>query len=102
MYFLSYGLLKTSSSSLFEVNFTDRERSLENKDNSTKKKILPFVTQYHPALPNLKNILMGKWHLIQNQPHLREVFKEPPILSYPKGKLLKDTLVRAKLRRHRF
>ena len=67
MYFLSYGLLKTSSSSLFEVNFTDRERSLENKDNSTKKNnLLPFVTQYHPALPNLKNILMGKWHLIQN------------------------------------
>ena len=30
-----------------------------------KKKILPFVIQYHPALPKLKNILMGKWHLIQ-------------------------------------
>ena len=79
------------------VNFTDRERSLENKDNSTQKKILPFPRQYHPALPNLKNIFMGKWHLIQNQPHLREVFKEPPILSYRKGKSLKDTLVKAKL-----
>ena len=45
---------------LFEVNFKDRKRSLENKDKSTKKKILPFVTQYHPALPNVKNILMGK------------------------------------------
>ena len=39
----------------FDVNFKDRKRSLENKDNSTEKKILPFVTQYHPALPNLKN-----------------------------------------------
>ena len=82
---------------LFEVNFKDRKRSLENKHNSTKKKILPFVTQYHPALPNLKNILMGKWHLIQNQTHLKEIFQEPPILSYRKGKSLKDTLVRAKL-----
>ena len=88
---------KFSEKFLSEVNFTDRERSLENKDNSTKRKILPFVTQYHPALPNLKNILMGKWHLIQNQLHLREVFKEPPILSYRKGKSLKETLVRAKL-----
>ena len=70
---------KFSEKFLSEVNFTDRERSLENKDNSTKKKILPFVTQYHLALPNLKNILMAKWHLIQNQLHLREVFKEPPI-----------------------
>ena len=82
---------------LFEVNFKDRKRSLENKHNSTKKKILPFVTQYHPALPNLKNILMGKWHLIQNQTHLKEIFQEPPILSYRKGKSLKDILVRAKL-----
>ena len=88
---------KFSEKILCAVNFTDRERSLENKDNSTQKKILPFPKQYHPALPNLKNIFMGKWHLIQNQPHLREVFKEPPILSYRKGKSLKDTLVRAKL-----
>ena len=88
---------KFSEKILSEVNFTNRERSLENKDNSTQKKILPFVTQYHPALPNLKNIFMGKRHLIQNQPHLREVFEEPPILSYRKGKSLKYTLVRAKL-----
>ena len=25
------------------------------------KKILPFVTQYHPALPNLKDTLMGSY-----------------------------------------
>ena len=82
---------------LLDVNFKDRKRSLENKNNSTEKKTLPFVTQYQPALPNLKNILLGKWHLIQNQPHLNEIFQEPPILSYRKGKSLKDTLVRAKL-----
>ena len=82
---------------LFDVNFKDRKRSLENKDSSTKKKILPFVTQYHPALPNVKNIhvLMEKWHLTQNQPHLKEIFQEPPILSNHKGKSLKATLVRA-------
>ena len=82
---------KFSEKFLSEVNFTDRKRSLENKDNGTQKKILPFVTHYHPALPSLKNMFMGKWHLIQTQPHLSEVFKEPPILSYRKGKSLKDT-----------
>ena len=61
------------------------------------EKILPFVTQYHPALPNLKDTLVGKWHLIENQPQLREIFKEPPIISYRKGKSLKDILVKAKL-----
>ena len=63
-----------------EVKFTERKSAL----------------QYHPALPNLKNILMSKWHLIQNQPLLREIFKEPPLISYKKGKSLRDILVRAK------
>ena len=71
---------------LSEVNFSDRKKNAHER-------ILPFVMQYHPALPNLKNILMGKWHLIQNQPYLRNIFKEPPLISYRKGKSLKDTLV---------
>ena len=39
---------------------------------------------------------MGKWHLIKNQHGLREIFKEPPLISYHKGKSIKDLLVRAK------
>ena len=54
-----------------EIKFSDKEMSLAQK-------ILPFVTQYHLTLPNLKDTLMGKWHLIENQPQLREIFKEPP------------------------
>ena len=57
---------------------------------------------YHPALPNLKNVLMSKWHLIQNQPLLREIYNEPPIISYKRAKPLGDTciLVRTKLQGH--
>ena len=65
---------------LSEVIFPDRKKALEQRNKNARKKILPFVTQYHPALPNLKNILMGKWHLIQNQPYLRKIFKEPPLI----------------------
>ena len=85
----------------FDINFKDRKRSLENKDNSTKKKILPFVTQYHLALPNHKNILMEKMAPYTKSTALERNFQEPPILSYRKGKSLKDSLVRAKLWRHR-
>ena len=62
-----------------------------------RSKIMPFLTTFHPAVPNLKNILMSKWHLIQNLPLLREIYKELPIVSYKKGKSLGDILVRAKL-----
>ena len=59
-----------------------------NKSAHVKKILIPFVTQYQQALPGLKRILMGKWHLIQNQQCLREIFKETPIISYRKGKSL--------------
>ena len=48
-------------------------------------------------MTNLKHILMEKWHLIESQPKLKEIFKEPPIISYERGISLRDILVRAKL-----
>ena len=70
--------------------------ALQNKQK-TRKNILPSVTEYRPSVPNLKTMLMGKWHLIENQPLLREIYKDPPLLPYRKGRSLKDVLVRAKL-----
>ena len=54
-----------------EVKFSARKSALQQRQK-VRKKILPFVTTFHPAVPNLKNILLSKWHLIQNQPLLRE------------------------------
>ena len=43
---------------------------------------------------------MNKWYLIQNQSLLlREIFKEPRLISYKKGESLQDILVRAKVSR---
>ena len=49
---------------LSEVTFEDRNRALRQKQKQNKKIFLPFVTQYHPAVPNLKPILMSSWHFI--------------------------------------
>ena len=82
---------------LSEIKFSDREMSLAQENKTACKKILPFVIQHHPALPNLKDILMRKWHLTDNQPQLKNIFKESPIILYRKGKSPKDILVKAKL-----
>ena len=37
----------------------------------------------------------GKGHLIENLPLLREIYKDPSLLSCRKGRSLKDVLVRA-------
>ena len=81
---------------LSEIKFSRRCSVLKGK-NKTQKDILPFVTQHRPSVSNLKQALLTKWHLIQNQPLLRQIFKEPPIISYKKGESLRDLLVRAKL-----
>ena len=73
-----------------------RQSALQQK-KKTGKQILPFVTTYHPSVRNLKNILMQNWNLIQNQPLLKNIFKDPPIISYKRGQSLKDMLVRAKI-----
>ena len=49
-------------------------------EQKTHNRIL-FITEYRPSVPNLKNILMSKWHLKENQPLLREFYKEPPLSS---------------------
>jgi hypothetical protein len=87
---------KMIQKTLSEVNFNNRQSALQQKTKSNKQ-ILPFVTTYHPSVRNLKNILMLNWDLIQNQPLLNSIFKDPPIISYKRGKSLKDTLVRAKI-----
>ena len=67
-------------------------------NNKEENKVLrPFVTQYQPSVSTLKEVFMKKWNLLQNQPLLPQIFKVPPIISYKKGKSLKDVLVRAKI-----
>ena len=80
-------------STLSEVSFAGRQSALKKQTKQTKGKIMPFVTTYHPGVKNLKQILMQKWSLIHN---LKTVYTTPPIISYKKGKSLKDVLVRAK------
>ena len=72
----------------FEVKFIEQKSALQ-KNNEVRKEILP--------LPNLKNILMRKRHLIQDKRVLRDIYNEPPIISSKRGKSLGDILIRAKL-----
>ena len=80
---------------LSEVNFSERLSALQNKQKK-RKNIFSFVTEYRLSLPNLKTILMSKWHLVENQPLLREIYKDPPLRSYRKGRSLKDVTRKSK------
>ena len=62
-----------------EIKFTQRDSALLKKNNNEEKEILLFVTQYQPSVSSIKEVLMNKRNLIQDQPLLRQSFKEPPI-----------------------
>ena len=55
------------------MNFEDRKLALQQKKKKKKekkrkgKRVSPFVTQYQPRAPYLKQILMKEWHFIENQ-----------------------------------
>ena len=61
-----------TKNTLSEVKFHDRTQALLQQ-NKTKKRILPFITQYHPAVPNNKELLTRKWYLRQQQPLLNQI-----------------------------
>ena len=89
---LQVTLTKKSS----EDKFTERKSTIQ-KNNEVRKKILHrSLPRTDPALPNHENILMSKWHLIQNKPLLRKIYNEPPIISYKRAKSQGDILVKAK------
>ena len=46
------------------------DRAPETKPSQEEKEMLPFVTQYQPLVSTVKEALMEKWNLIQNQPLL--------------------------------
>ncbi|PFX24782.1 hypothetical protein AWC38_SpisGene25758 [Stylophora pistillata] len=68
------------NTTLSEVNFKNRKLALQQKPK-TNQRILPFITQYQPPVPNLKQILMRHWHLIETKPVLSELYENPPLVS---------------------
>ena len=85
-------LVTNSSKTTFEENITLFKQRLRYRGYPDKllDKTLTEVN-FSDA------ILMSKWHLIENQPLREEIYKDPPLLSYRKGRSLKDFLIRAKL-----
>ena len=60
---------------LTEVMFTDRKEALRNKTNKRD-----FTVCYYLQYGHTKKILMKHWHVIQQQPKLKQIFNQPPIV----------------------
>ena len=56
-----------------------------------------FVVTFDPRLPRLSTILNKHWQTMVQDPHLKEVFPKPPLVSYRRQKNIRETLIRAKV-----
>ena len=56
------------------------------------------MVYYDPRLPSITGIVRKHWRtMVNNDPHLKEVFPLPPLVAYKRPPNIKDKLIRAKV-----
>ena len=56
-----------------------------------------FVIHYDPRLPSVNAIVKKHWRVMTQDPKLKEVFPDPPLIAYKRQKNLRQVLIRAKV-----
>lgn len=69
---------------------TPKSDTVTRKRNSTL-----CVTRYSPLGSEFKKIIKKHWHVVQTDPKLKDVFKNPPALVFRRAPNLRDMLVRS-------
>ena len=65
---------------------------LLNKIKTSNTERLPLTVTYNRPLPDLKTIIDKNWHILHIEPKLKEIFAEPPILTFKRNKNFKDMI----------
>ena len=63
---------------------------LLNKIKTSNTERLTLTVTYNRTLPDLKTIIDRNWHILQIEPKLKEIFAEPPVLTFKRNKNLRD------------
>ena len=82
------------------------ERALKIPRSEAIKKVLRkrkndrvvFSIRYDPRLPSIAKIVR-KHHrtMVEEDPRLKDVFKQPPLIAYKRNRNLKDMFIRSKV-----
>jgi len=81
---------------LSEVNSEDRKLALQPKKETETNLAFCYTISTIRANPHEKLTANPHWHLIKQHPLLNEIYKDPPLVSYKRGRSLRD-IVKAKL-----
>ena len=78
------------------LQFSHYELIHRNKQNDSKKQVLPVITPYSNEGIALSSTIKYHWPLIKNDPDLSQIWPSPPITAFTKSKSLKDILVHSR------
>ena len=56
-----------------------------------------FVINFDPRLPSIPTIVKKHWRTMVQDPRLKEIFPEPPLVAYKRPPNIKEKLIRAKV-----
>ena len=66
-----------------------------SRKNSSRRPV--FVINYDPRLPSIPDIVRKHWRSMTQDPRLKEIFPEPPLVAYKRPKNIRDKLIRSKV-----
>ena len=71
-----------------------REDLLKDKDRTPKDPQTIFVADWHSSFAELPTILKKHYHIIQNDPYLKEIFPQKPSVAYRKVKTIRNMITK--------
>jgi hypothetical protein len=78
------------------ANLLTQEEALRGNVKETKDALV-LVTDLNPRSPDIKDILLRHWNIIQYSLDCKDTFPCTPIIGYRRGRNLNDILVRAQV-----
>ena len=60
--------------------------TLNNNPTENDQKI-PLIVTFNRTLPDLRRLINRNWHVLQMEPKLKEIFKNPVLLSLKETKI---------------
>ena len=73
-----------------------RAQTLQPRKKDTVSRV-PFVLTYHPTNALVAKVIRDNFAVLQDDPTTKNIFPEPPLISYRKDRSLRQMLVKSKL-----
>ena len=74
-----------------------RSEALKRVDRSKTTNRPVFVVRFDRRLPSVTQITKRHWRTMVQDPYLKSVFPEPPLIAYTRPQTIRDKLIRAKV-----